>query len=46
MVIIMLNAILLGLLMIITDYLMLLLILMILIVVNSLNRDNIEMNGD
>ena len=45
MVIIMLNEIFLGLLMIITDYIMILLILMILIDVNSLQRDYMEMNG-
>ena len=45
MVIIMLNDILLGLLMIITEYLMILLILMKLIVVNSLHREYLEMNG-
>ena len=45
MVIIMLNEILLGLLMIITEYLMILLILMKLIVVNSLHREYQEMNG-
>ena len=45
MVIIMLNEIFLGLLMTITEYLMILLILMILIVVNSLHRDYMEMNG-
>ena len=45
MVITMLNEILLGLLMIITEYLMLLLILMKLIAVNSLHRDYMEMNG-
>ena len=43
MVIIMLNEIFLGLLMMITEYLMILLKLMILIVVNSLHRDNIEL---
>ena len=45
MVIIMLNEILLGLLMIITEYLMILLILMKLIVVNSLNRDYMVLYG-
>ena len=45
MVIIMLNEILLGLLMIITEYLMILLMLMKHIVVNSLHRDYMEMNG-
>ena len=45
MVVIMLNDILLGLLMIITEYLMILLILMKLIVVNSLHREYLEMNG-
>ena len=45
MVIIMLNDKLLGLLMIITEYLMILLILMRLIVVNSLHREYLEMNG-
>ena len=45
MVIITLNDKLLGLLMIITEYLMILLILMILIVVNSLHREYLEMNG-
>ena len=45
MVIIMLNDKLLGLLMIITEYLMILLILMKLIVVNSLHREYLEMNG-
>ena len=45
MVIIMLNDILLGLLIIITEYLMILLILMKLIVVNSLHREYLEMNG-
>ena len=44
MVIIMLNEILAGLLMIITEYLMILLILMKLVVVNSLHRDYMEMN--
>ena len=46
MVIKMFNAIFLGLLMIINDYLMILLILMILIIVNSLHGDYMEMNGD
>ena len=46
MVIIMLNELLLGLLMIITEYLMILLILMKLIVVNSLHRDYMVLNGD
>ena len=46
MVIIMFNEILLGLLMIITEYLMILLILMKLIVVNSLHRDYMVLNGD
>ena len=46
MVIIMFNAIFLGLLMINNEYLMILLILMILIIVNSLHRDYMEMNGD
>ena len=46
MVIIMLNEIVVGLLMIIPEYLMILLILMILIFVNSLHRDYMEMNGD
>ena len=45
MVIIMLNEKLLGLLMIIIEYLMILLILMKLIVVNSLHREYLEMNG-
>ena len=45
MVIIMLNEILLGLLMIITEYLMILLILMKLIVVNSLHRDYMVLYG-
>ena len=45
MVIIMLNDTLLGLLMIITEYLMILLILMKLIIVNSLHREYLEMNG-
>ena len=45
MVIIMLNDELLGLLMIITEYLMILLILMKLIVVISLQREYLEMNG-
>ena len=45
MVMIMLNEIFLGLLMIVTEYLMILLILMMLIVVNSLHRDYVEMNG-
>ena len=45
MVIIMLNDILLGLLMIITEYLMILLILMKLTVVNSLQSEYMEMNG-
>ena len=45
MVIIMLNDELLGLLMIIIEYLMILLILMKLIVVNSLHRDYLEMIG-
>ena len=46
MVIIMLNEILLGLLLNITDQLMILLILMKLIVVNSLHRDYMVLNGD
>ena len=46
MIIIMLNEILLGLLMIITEYLMILLILMKLIFVNSLHRDYMVLNGD
>ena len=46
MVIRMFNAICLGLLMIINDYLMILLILMILIVVISFPRDYMEMKGD
>ena len=46
MVIIMLNEILLGLLMIITEYLMILLLLMILIVLNSLHRDCYMLYGD
>ena len=45
MVIIMFNDELLGLLMIIIEYLMILLILMKLIVVNSLHREYLEMNG-
>ena len=45
MVIIMLNDKLLGLLLIITEYLMILLILMKLIVVYSLHREYLEMNG-
>ena len=45
MVIIMFNGELLGLLMIITVYLMILLILMKLIVVHSLHREYLEMNG-
>ena len=45
MIIIMLNEIFLGLLIIITEYLMILLLLMIFIVVNSLHRDYMEMNG-
>ena len=45
MVIIMLNDKLLGLLMIIIEYLMILLILMKLIVVNSLHREYLEMNA-
>ena len=44
MVIIMLNDELLGLLMMITEYLMILLILMKLIAVNSLHREYLEMN--
>ena len=46
MVIIMLNDILLGLLMIINEYLMILLILMILIFLNSLHRDCYMLYGD
>ena len=46
MVIIMLNTILLGLLMIITEYLMILSILMKLIVLNSLHRDCYMLYGD
>ena len=46
MVIIMLNEILLGLLMIITEYLMILLILMLLIVLNSPHRDVYMLYGD
>ena len=46
MIIIMLNEIFLGLLMIITEYVMILLILMTLIVVNSFHRDYMEMKGD
>ena len=45
MVIIMLNEIILGLVMIITEYLMILLILMKLIVVNSLHRDYMVLYG-
>ena len=45
MVVIMLNEILLGLLMIITEYLMILLILMKLIIVTSLHREYLEING-
>ena len=46
MVIIMLNEILLGLLMIITEYLMILLILMKLVALNSLHRDCYILYGD
>ena len=45
MVIIMFNDKLLGLLMIIIEYLMILLILIKLVVVNSLHREYLEMNG-
>ena len=45
MVIIMLNDKLLGLLMIISEYFMILLILMELVILNSLDREYLEMNG-